>query len=265
MKAVKREKATTTKGHYVTNATLLPEVIKAKALGRITPELARMLMMIAERYSRKSWFSGYSYREDMVSAALVNLCSNNTGIPNALKFNPEKSNNPFSYYTTAVHNSFQQFKGVEKNHRNTRDKLLIDAGSNPSYNFMLNEDDVPTEIIDSDEVEFTIEKDITELSEDELQKLEEAIHSEAEVARPHHRANKEGSKVTVYKAKDIIQNIDGTFEIKPKPEKKPRKHVATKKVATKKVAAAAVKKEPTTKKAAIKKTPAKKAATKKVK
>ena len=85
--------------------------------------------MIAERYSHKGNFVGYSYREDMVAAAVTNLCNN------ALKFNPEKSSNPFAYYTTGIYHSFLQYMAEEKNHRKIRDTLLVDAGFNPSYNF----------------------------------------------------------------------------------------------------------------------------------
>jgi len=130
LKKLKREKATSTKGHYVTNAILLPAVLEAKKLGKVTDELARLLLLIAERYSRKSWFSGYSYREDMVSVAVTNLCNN------ALKFNPDMSKNPFAYFTTAIHRSFQNYKSEEKKHRNIRDALLLDAGANPSFNFL---------------------------------------------------------------------------------------------------------------------------------
>lgn len=129
MKVVKREKSTSTRGHYVTNAVLLPAVIEAKALGKVTDKLAKMIMMIAERYSRKSNFIGYSFREDMVSVAMVNLCNN------ALKFDPEKSANPFSFYTTAIHHSFLQYMADEKKHRMVRDTLFIDSGANPSFNF----------------------------------------------------------------------------------------------------------------------------------
>ena len=127
---VKRARATSTKGHYITNAVLLPAVIRAKELGRVTDELAKMLLMIAERYSFKSNFGGYSFREDMVSFALINLCAN------ALKFNPETSKNPFSYYTSAIHNSFLQYLLDEKDHRNIRDKLLIESGANASMSYM---------------------------------------------------------------------------------------------------------------------------------
>jgi hypothetical protein len=129
MKIIKREKSTSTKGHYVTNAVLLPAVLEAKELNVVTDKLIKMIQMIAERYSRKSNFVNYSFREDMVAAATLNLCNN------ALKFNPEKSNNPFSFYTTAIHNSFLQYIYEEKKHRQIRDQLLIDAGSNPSFNY----------------------------------------------------------------------------------------------------------------------------------
>ncbi len=130
---IKREKSTSTKGHYVTNAVLLPAVIEAKRQGKVTEELIKMIWMIAERYSRKHNFVGYSYREDMVSSAVVNFVHNN----NALKFNPERSAtpNPFAYYTTGIHNAFLQYMANEKNNRNVKDALLVAAGANPSFNY----------------------------------------------------------------------------------------------------------------------------------
>lgn len=141
MKQVKREKSTSTRGHYVTNGQLLPAVIEAKELNVVTDKLIGMIWMIAERYSRKANFVGYSFREDMVAAAVANLCNN------ALKFNPEKSVNPFSFYTTAIHNSFLQFLAEEKKQRTIRDELLIESGANPSYNFNSEE---KHEVSDSD-------------------------------------------------------------------------------------------------------------------
>jgi hypothetical protein len=128
----KKPKATSTKGHYITNAVLLPAVIRAKQEGKITDELARMLMLITERYSRKINFVGYSFRSDMVSFALVNL------VANALKFNPERSNNPFSFYTTSIKNSFLQYLAYEKGHRDIRDSLMVEEGFNPSNTFVEN-------------------------------------------------------------------------------------------------------------------------------
>jgi DNA-directed RNA polymerase specialized sigma24 family protein len=128
-KVYKKPKSTSTKGHYVTNAQLIEAIAEAKKEGKLTDKLARYLHMIAERYSYSSSFGGYSFREDMVSFALVNLCSN------WHKFNPEKSDNPFAFYTTAVYRSFLQYLSEEKKQRDIRDELLIDAGANPSFSF----------------------------------------------------------------------------------------------------------------------------------
>lgn len=116
--------------YYLTNADLLPAVLEAKEHGRITDKLARMLMLLTDRYSRKANFNGYSFREDMVSAALINL------VQNALKFNPEKSSNPFAFYTTAIKNSFLQYMLDEKKQRFIRDTLLVEAGQDASHSFM---------------------------------------------------------------------------------------------------------------------------------
>lgn len=130
----KREKSTSTVGHYVRNADLLPAVIAAKEKGVVTKELIVMIRLIANNYSKKWRFANYSYREDMVSVAVENLCKN------ALKFDTEKYSNPFSYYTSAIHNSFLQYMSEEKKHRLLRDKLRIDAGINPSFGFKEGDD-----------------------------------------------------------------------------------------------------------------------------
>ena len=115
--------------YYLTNADLLPEVIKSKNLGKMTERLAAMLMMLVNKYSLRPNFVGYSYRNDMCSTAIVNL------VQNALKFDPEKSSNPFAFYTTAIHRSFLQYMEYEKKHRYIRDSLLVDQGFDPSFNF----------------------------------------------------------------------------------------------------------------------------------
>jgi len=129
MATYKKPKSTSTRGHYVTNAQLLVAISEAKALGKLTDVLAKYLHMIAERYSYSSSFGGYSFREDMVSFAMVNL------VQNWHKFDPTKSENPFAFYTTAVYRSFLQYLADEKKQRDIRDELLVDAGANPSFSF----------------------------------------------------------------------------------------------------------------------------------
>lgn len=148
----KRAKSTSTKTHYVTNAQLMEAIAADKANGnKLSPKLAKMLSMIAERYSFIPSFGQYTFREDMVSFAVVNLCAN------WHKFDPEKSDNPFAFYTTATYRSFLQFLADEKKQRDIRDQMLVDAGSNPSYSFQernkssLTSDDTAFRTISRDE------------------------------------------------------------------------------------------------------------------
>jgi DNA-directed RNA polymerase specialized sigma24 family protein len=128
--AVKKAKSTSTRGHYVTNEQLLEAIAADKANGqKLSSKLASYLHMIAERYSFSPSFAGYSFREDMVSFAVVNLCAN------WYKFDPEKSDNPFAFYTTAAYRSFLQYLADEKKQRDIRDTLLVDSGANPSFSF----------------------------------------------------------------------------------------------------------------------------------
>lgn len=110
--------------YYLTNAELLKAVIDAKKLGRVTDRLARMLWLITLQYSRKANFISYTWRDDMISAALVNLCAH------ALKFDPQKSSNPFSFYTTAIHRSFLQYLHDEKKQSTLKDEFWLEPTNN---------------------------------------------------------------------------------------------------------------------------------------
>lgn len=129
MATTKRQKATSTKGHYVTNADLMAAIAADKKTGVLSNKLAKYLYMIAEKYSYHPSFAGYSFREDMVASAVANLCAN------WFKFDPEVSNQPFSFYTTAVYRSFLQYLSDEKKQRNIRDELLVEFGANPSFSY----------------------------------------------------------------------------------------------------------------------------------
>ncbi len=95
--------------------------------GRITPRLAKMMMMLVDRYAKKRNWRDYSYRDEMKAQALVQLSQV------GLQFNEAKSDNPFSFYTTTIHHAFIRVWNAEKKVQNIRDDLWQDAGWNPSY------------------------------------------------------------------------------------------------------------------------------------
>ncbi len=119
------------KGNYLNNKDLLAEVIMSKEQDQMTDKLARMLMMLCARYGRRANFANYTYNEDMQAYAMMML------VRTWRSFKPEKSNNPFAFFTQCVKNSFIQFLNQEKRHRNLRDELMVDKGLNPSYTYQL--------------------------------------------------------------------------------------------------------------------------------
>ena len=97
--------------NYVNNADLLEALIayqkdcrEAEDAGedrpRVPDYIGTCIFQIATRLATKPNFSGYSYKEDMIS----------DGIENCLQyihnFNPEKSNNPFAYFTQIIWYAF---------------------------------------------------------------------------------------------------------------------------------------------------------------
>ena len=114
---------------YVKNKDLLEEVIACRKVGKMSDRLAKMLMLICERYARKGIFVSYTYNEDMQMFAMMNL------VRSWASFNPEKSDNPFAYYTSCIKNSFRQYLNHEKSHRKIRDALLMENGMDPSHTF----------------------------------------------------------------------------------------------------------------------------------
>lgn len=95
--------------------------------GHMTNTLARMFMLIVERYSRKGNWRAYSYNDEMRSLALVQLSQI------GLQFDEAKSENPFAFYTTVIKNSFTRHLNLERRNQNIRDDLMIFAGALPSY------------------------------------------------------------------------------------------------------------------------------------
>lgn len=131
---------------YLNNKELLAAVHQSKIEGKMTDTLAKMLMLLCSKYAKKGNFVGYSYNDDFQSYALLML------VRTWNSFNPEKSNNPFAFFTQCIKNSFIQYLNQEKRQRVIRDEMLVDQGMNPSHGF--NSESKPQ--LDDDEQDFEI-------------------------------------------------------------------------------------------------------------
>lgn len=105
--------------NYVNNPDLLQAIIDYKKAiveaenggdkKPIVPDyIGNCILMISKRLATKPNFSGYTYKEDMIS----------DGIENCLQymhnFNPEKSKNPFAYFTQIIWFAFLRRIAKEK-------------------------------------------------------------------------------------------------------------------------------------------------------
>jgi len=94
--------------------------------GRVTNKLGKMWMMLAEKYSQRGNFRGYSYRTELVGQSLMQLAQ--VGI----SFDESRSNNPFGWTTQVIHTAFIKVLNNEKKSHSIRDSLLIMHGAMPS-------------------------------------------------------------------------------------------------------------------------------------
>ena len=141
--------------HYVNNKELLEALIvhrnkvqyaKENDLPKpqITNYLGECFLKIATHLSYKPNFVNYMFREDMISDGIENC------VQYIHNFNPERSQNPFAYFTQIIHYAFLRRIQKEKKQLEIKNKIIertgfdevmvIDdnllSGSNSEYNSM---------------------------------------------------------------------------------------------------------------------------------
>lgn len=98
----------------------------SKDHGNITNKLARMYLMLCEKFSMKYNWRGYTYRDEMQASAVLQLTYA------GLRFNEAKSENPFAYFSQISNNAFCRILNIEKKSQNIRDDILEANGMSPS-------------------------------------------------------------------------------------------------------------------------------------
>ena len=96
--------------------------------GKLSDPLVHMLILLVDQYSRSGNWANYSWKEDMKSSALVHLCDV------VLKFEENKSSNPFSYLTQVASMKFTATLNSEKQQTAIKSYLLQQIGYDPTIN-----------------------------------------------------------------------------------------------------------------------------------
>jgi DNA-directed RNA polymerase specialized sigma subunit len=119
--------------HYVNNKEFLAALIEYKrqiALAeekgqpkpRITNYLGECFLKIATHLSYKTNFINYIFIDDMISDGIENC------VQYIHNFNPEKSQNPFAYFTQIIHYAFLRRIQREKRQLEIKNKILERTG-----------------------------------------------------------------------------------------------------------------------------------------
>jgi hypothetical protein len=119
--------------HYVNNKELLEALIvhrqkvaNAKEAGlpkpRISNYLGECFLKIATHLSYKPNFVNYMFRDDMISDGIENC------VQYIHNFDPNKSSNPFAYFTQIIHYAFLRRIQKEKKQLEIKSKIIERSG-----------------------------------------------------------------------------------------------------------------------------------------
>ena len=133
MKAGTMARRRTKSEHYVNNKEFLAALIKyredreiAKIQDKPRPVIPRYIgecfLKIANHLSFKPNFVNYMFKEDMISDGIENC------VQYIHNFDPEKSKNPFAYFTQIIHYAFLRRIQREKRQLEIKNKILEKSG-----------------------------------------------------------------------------------------------------------------------------------------
>ena len=119
--------------HYVNNKEFLEALVvfKAKCAAakeageprpRISNYIGECFLKIATHLSYKPNFVNYMFREDMICDGIENC------VQYIENFNPEKSKNPFAYFTQIIYYAFLRRIQKEKRQLEIKNKILDKSG-----------------------------------------------------------------------------------------------------------------------------------------
>ena len=124
--------------HYVNNKEFLMALIRyqedieiARLQDKPKPVIPRYIgecfLKIANHLSFKPNFVNYMFKEDMISDGIENC------VQYIHNFNPEKSRNPFAYFTQIIHYAFLRRIQREKRQLEIKNKIIEKSGYNEVF------------------------------------------------------------------------------------------------------------------------------------
>lgn len=160
--------------NYINNKTLYTSMIEHRSKlkealdnDKIKPQVSnyigQSILLICNNLAKKPNFSGYTYKQDMISDGIIDCIA---AVDN---FNPERTNNPFAYFTQIAWNAFIRRIHKEKKqtyikHKNFENSFLMNELWSDSENMHLKSNEYSSEVVSSYENKLTKIKKNSKLS-----------------------------------------------------------------------------------------------------
>lgn len=182
------------KNNYINNKTLYGAMIKHKndvdqaiKENREPPSapkyIGESILLICNNLAKKPNFSGYTYKQDMISDGIMDCVA---AINN---FNPDKTNNPFAYFTQIAWNAFLRRIQKEKKqtyikHKNYENSFLMnELWGNTEHSMQLKNNEYSGEIVKNFENGLTKTKKDSKLRG--VEKFSEGVEDEKPTSNPN--------------------------------------------------------------------------------
>jgi hypothetical protein len=160
--------------NYINNKTLYSAIIQYKnslieAAANDKPKpivtnyIGESILLICNNLAKKPNFSGYTYKQDMISDGIIDC------VAAVNNFNPDKTNNPFAYFTQIAWNAFIRRIQKEKKqtyikHKNFENAFLTNSMWQNGDNIHLKSNEYSNDVVKSYEDKLTKIKKNSKLS-----------------------------------------------------------------------------------------------------
>lgn len=111
------------KKNYINNADFYESIKTYQAALKENPDavppdyIGLCFMSMSKKISNKLCFSGYTYKDEFIGDSIENC------VKALNNFDPQKSNNPFGYFSSCIHNAFVRRIQKEKKQQYIKLKL----------------------------------------------------------------------------------------------------------------------------------------------
>ena len=160
--------------NYINNKTLYASMIehrnmleesisKGKNKPQVSNYIGQSILLICNNLAKKPNFSGYTYKQEMISDGIIDCIA---AVDN---FNPEKTNNPFAYFTQIAWNAFLRRIAKEKKqtyikHKNFENSFLMNELWEGESNMQMISNEYSAEVVKSYEDKLTKTKKYIKLT-----------------------------------------------------------------------------------------------------